>query len=396
MKRNILIIIPQLSGGGAERVAANISKMLENRYNVFLATFFDSELKFSYGGNLINLDIPSMKGLNRYKMFLGRLRKLKYIKRTYSIDCSISFLNNPNLYNVLSKSKEKVIISIRSNQSQTAPSKLRRVMIKYALNIADKTISISDGVKYDLITKFGASNDKVLTIYNPINIEEIQKDLIEEDKNIRYLQEDVFNITCIGSLRECKGHLQLIKSFKKVYENHDNARLTIIGEGERRKKLQEFIDSYGLNNCVKLYGYVDKPHLVVNESSLFVLSSIYEGLANVIIEALACGKTVISSDCFSGPREILAPSTDTNYRCKDVEYAEYGILVPPFTIEGETVDQDENEVSVSLFADAISKIIEDENLRQHYEEKAINRASDFSLNKIRNHWIHQIEELLNT
>jgi glycosyltransferase involved in cell wall biosynthesis len=119
----------------------------------------------------------------------------------------------------------------------------------------------------------------------------------------------------VGRLNEQKDFPTLIRAFKIVYEKSKNARLIILGEGSEREHLMHLIKELGLVDIVSLPGFLQNPFSYMHRSQVFVLPSIHEGFGNVLVEAMACGCPVVSTDCPSGPREIL-------------NNGEYGHLVP--------------------------------------------------------------------
>ena len=126
-------------------------------------------------------------------------------------------------------------------------------------------------------------------------------------------------------------------------------------------------------NCVSLPGYSDNPYSYMGKADLFVSASLWEGMPNVVLEALVCGLPVISSDCSSGPREILAPDTDYRIRIKEgVEYAKYGVLTP--------VGDEE------ALVEAMTKMLGDGDLRAKYSSLSKERIKDFDSNKIINEY----------
>ena len=132
-----------------------------------------------------------------------------------------------------------------------------------------------------------------------------------------------------------------------------------------------------LEKRVIFLGFDNNPYKYLSKCSIFVLTSNSEGFPNVLVEAMICGCSVISTDCLSGPREILAPTSNISFQLKDnIELAEYGILTPIKSIE--------------KLKEAINLMINDENLRKNYQEKAEIRVNDFKIEKI----IKQYERIL--
>ncbi len=157
-----------------------------------------------------------------------------------------------------------------------------------------------------------------------------------------------------------------------------DAKLYIIGDGELKSNLEFIIDKLKLKDKVILLGKQSNPYKYLVQADCFVFSSLYEGFPNVLLEALACKLPIISSDCQSGPREIFTPNSDVNFQIQnDIEIADYGILTPI------------NDV-VNL-QKAMNLIMNDENLRVRYKEKAIIRVKDFNVYEI----VSQFEDILN-
>ena len=145
---NIAIIITKLNGGGAERCASNLSVELSKKYNVYLIVFDGSNITYPYAGTLINLDIvDSHNTFSRIINVIKRVHAIKKIKRDNHIKCSVSLLDGPNIVNVLSKGKEKVIVSVRNRLSGENVGRLRRKLIQLCSKYSDITVALSKMVK---------------------------------------------------------------------------------------------------------------------------------------------------------------------------------------------------------------------------------------------------------
>ena len=146
------------------------------------------------------------------------------------------------------------------------------------------------------------------------------------------------------------------------------------------------ISILNLEDNVLLLGFVDNPYDYLRKADIFVFSSLYEGLGNSIIESLVCEIPVISTDCIAGPREILSPKSDFRKKITDkIDYAEFGILVPNFKEEqcDYNIELTREEM---ILSDAITKMINDKEVRNHYIEKSKQRANDFNIEVISNEW----------
>ena len=168
----------------------------------------------------------------------------------------------------------------------------------------------------------------------------------------------------IGRLDSGKNHKLMIDAIREI-----DANLYIIGEGELREELETQIEKLELENRVSLLGRQNNPYKYLSKADCFIFTSNYEGFPNVLVEALSCKLPVISSDCRSGPREILAPKSDISFQLKkSIEIAKYGILVP-INSKKELVE-------------AMNLIIESESLRDSYIKKGKSRAESFNKNRI--------------
>lgn len=394
---NIAIIITKLYGGGAERVASNLSIELSEFYNVKLIVFDGSKILYPYEGELIDLNIPpSNSKLGKITNVFKRINKLKKIKKEYNIKCSISLLDGPNMVNVFSKRNDKIITSVRiflSNSENT--NKIRKLIIKLVSKKSDKVVSLSKTVEEDLIRNFDIDENKVLTIYNSCD----GTRLLEQCKNNNSLMMKEFPIgegkkyiSTMGRLTKQKGQWHLIRAFRKVVDRFPNIHLVILGEGELKSDLNKLIKNLNLEKNVHLLGYIKDPHKIIYNSEFFVFPSLYEGLGNVLLEALACGKAVISTDCDAGPREILSPNTNINEdKVDSMKVCEYGILVP--VCNGGNLNHiDELTFEEVILAESIEYLLENPVLKNKLSEKSINRANDFAPRNISNQWIELVEE----
>ncbi|MDH5564293.1 MAG: glycosyltransferase [Nitrospirota bacterium] len=176
-------------------------------------------------------------------------------------------------------------------------------------------ITVSNGVKEELVLHSGLPPQTITTIYNPLLTHKI-REKSEESINHPWFQKEGSPpiILGVGRLVPQKDFSTLVKAFSHVRQSRP-AHLVIIGEGRQRSELTTLAQTLGIDKDVWMPGFSDNPYAFMGKASILVLSSIYEGLPNVLIEALACGCPIVSTDCPSGPSEIL-------------EKGKYGTLVP--------------------------------------------------------------------
>jgi N-acetylgalactosamine-N,N'-diacetylbacillosaminyl-diphospho-undecaprenol 4-alpha-N-acetylgalactosaminyltransferase len=336
--------------------------------------------------NYINYPIPenqiihilpggSFRVLNFIKVPLLAFRLKKYLIDN-DISTVFSLLILPNLILTFLKKcgwKGKAIISERTMSSlrynsETIKGIVLSNLIKYLYPYADLIIPNSKGVKYGL-EKILKIHNQYNVIYNPIDIE--LTNTLSKIELLNFEQVDLFTFICVGNFFNYKNQILLINAFYRI--NNLECRLILIGKGPELVFIKKRIDELDLSEKVFLIGSHPNPYQYLAFSDCFVSSSNLEGFPNAILEALAIGLPVIATDCQSGPREILAPYTDTNIQLENrIEYAEYGILVP--------VNNDE------ILSEAMSQIYCDSKLRNQYKSKALIRANDFNIDKIISHF----------
>lgn len=233
---------------------------------------------------------------------------------------------------------------------------------------ADGIIANSRGVADDSIKVTGIDKNKVSVISNPKNIGFIRSLAKESVGHVWLEQKTLPIVITVGRLRVQKNLPLLISAFAKVAEEIPS-RLIIVGAGREEGRLRDFIRSVHAENNVSLTGYMDNPHAFTGKSDIFVSTSLWEGMPNSALEAMACGLPIIASDCSSGPREILAPDTDYRFRLKKgIEYAKYGVL---------TAVNDEDAL-----VQAMMKLLSDAELRAKYASLSKERVKDFDSEKI--------------
>lgn len=368
----IIFFIPTLSVGGGERVASELSLNLPSSVETVFV-LFKKQVSYPYKGKLICLDIPiSINLFSRAYYFLIAIFRLKKVIKKENPDYVISFGLPANIINILSG--KKAIIRIDTFLSSSC-SGFYKILAKLFFKKASRIICVSKKSAEDLVKNFGVKANKIKVIYNPLDVEGIERLAL---KPLEPEYQKIFDkpvIINIGRLTKEKNQYRLIKVFKEVKKVIKQAQLVILGTGELRSELEEMIKDLGLENDVHLLGWQENPFKFLAKSKIFVSVSSREGLPYAILEAMACGLPIISTDCESGPREILAPKTDINQKAKDIEYAQYGILIPVI----------KNEEALKQ---ATIEILKDRKIANKLAEKSKQRAGDFNVKKIIKEWNH--------
>jgi glycosyltransferase involved in cell wall biosynthesis len=180
---------------------------------------------------------------------------------------------------------------------------------------ADALASVSEGVGRDLVRIVGVADARVETLSNPVVSESLTERAARRVLHPWLAAGAPPLIVAVGRLSPEKNHALLLHALARLRASRPEARLAILGEGSERPHLENLCDELDLKDCVLLPGWVDNPHAWMARSALVALSSNWEGLPTVLIEALACGAPVVATDCAHGPREIL-------------DHGRYGRLVP--------------------------------------------------------------------
>jgi len=372
-KIKVLFFISSLAGGGAERVMVDLLRNIDRgRIEptlVLLYPYADSPYR-KYLPEDIRVIVVTRKSDSLPSKLLQLLNFIKTIHKEKP-NVIVSMLTHNNIMAMLSGLffGIRVIACEHNTLSEVIKTKEGRrilgfpvsLLVKIFYRFAAKIIAVSGGIRSNLISDFGMRSEKVQTIYNPIDLIRIN-DLISDSPEHPFFREQTPLVIAMGRLTQQKGFDILLKAFSVVISEID-AGLIIMGEGPQRAYLENIIRDLGITDKVYLAGFQRNPYAFLAHSDIFILSSQYEGLPMAILEALACGIPVISTDCRSGPREILQ-----NGQC--------GILVP---VNNETT-----------LAEAITRLLKDTGQREEFSKRGKERMKDFTVTEI----IRQYEDVI--
>ena len=352
------ILVHKCSGGGAERIAGEVSRLLDQQgMEVYFCTFFQKQDEYPYGGTRLNF--PKEKAGSVQTLF-KRIQWVRQIKKDHQLDVMISFLPQANLINIITGGKS--VVSFRNNP-QAELSSLYQAAFGLLLPHATRIVAISKGVEANLKQRYPAIHGKTTTIYNPLCSFEAEEKLRQPLKRI----------LTVGRLQAQKGHSRLIEAFAQVAENRPDLTLRIRGEGKLKEALQAQAEQSGFTDRIEILPFTHEIEEEYRQADLFVLASDYEGFGNVILEALAKGVPVIATDCPYGPREILAPGTEITEKASKMEIHEFGVLTPLCQKEADTITQ---------MAQAIGRLCDDDDMRFRLNRVGPDRAKDFSREEI--------------
>lgn len=375
MIRNIAILVHGLWSGGAERIAGLLSKELAKTYNVYLFLFNVDNIVYDYGGTIVDV------GAGRtYE------KNIAMCKKKYHIDCAISFLANMNLLNVMTKDVERVIVSVRCIQSIYEPSyAMDTAIIRNLYKYADMIVACAEGVKFDLSHNYQVPGNVTRTIYNFIDKEGIvcksQENLPNEAQDFLKGADFFLNV---GRLHPQKNQRRLILQFSRFHAIYPRVKLLILGSGESCDDLTSYIEEQGLVEFIKILPFTKNPFAFMKRAKALILSSRYEGLPNVVLEAMTLACPVIATDCLSGPRELLMCELDYGKKLGGLEVCDRGILVCD--------EKTEDDGTTQYMAKAMEMIYSSETMVKSFRGNGLKYMEEYTNQSILNQWIDVINE----
>ena len=318
-KQKLAVFLPSLHGGGAERTMLNLAHGVANR-----GLDVDLVLGKAHGPYLT--DVPDEVRLvdlkaSRSLTSLGPL--VRYLRRERP-QAMVSALSRANIIALCARRltgvPNRLVVNEQNTLSQWARNNERFLgrltprIAKQVYRWADLVVGVSQGVADDLVSMLDLPPDQVRVIFNPGITPELREkaQLPVSHPWLDPGQPPV--LLSVGSLTPQKDYGMLLEAVHVVHKSRP-VRLIVLGEGPERPALEAQVDQLGLQDDVSFPGFVSNPYAFMSRAAAFVLSSRWEGLPTVLVEALYCGPALIATDCPSGPREIL-------------KGGEFGSLVP--------------------------------------------------------------------
>jgi glycosyltransferase involved in cell wall biosynthesis len=301
MKKKIIIFMPSIEGGGVEKNLFLVCNYLSEKIRDLRLITISKKYKKKFNKSIKFITLSSNfwdKLSRRSKYVLALILLLKEILKDRN---TIVFSFQANIYCIILCKLFFIKVISRSNSAPVGWSKnpFKRFIFKIFLNLADKIMVNSYEFKKELRKEFNVNS---LCIYNPLNKKEIIKK--SKNKSEKIFKTNNLKIINIGRFTDQKDQLTLLKALNFL-KNKIKFEVVIIGRGALKKKLFNYITENNLNKFVKLKNFANNPFPLIKQADLFILSSKYEGLPNVLLESLVLNKYVISSKCRTGPKEIL-------------------------------------------------------------------------------------------
>jgi glycosyltransferase involved in cell wall biosynthesis len=364
--RKVLFFCYDLKDGGSPQVLSGILTHLNrNEFDPVLVTYSDARvfpipegttehiLHVQGGGSLIRKLKANLTAVIRLRRVL-RLEKPE-------IAVGMGGMTNWGLILAAGLARARMAVIIGEHGAGALEYRKDRVtsyviglLNRFLYPFADRIVAISGGVREYLVRDRKIPEEKIVTIYNPVDIGRIQK-LSQEQADDPWLSNrDKPVVLWVGRIAAVKGLEYLIGAFERVLTEID-ARLIIVGEGSEESTIRELVRRKGLQENVRFAGFQSNPYRYMSRSSVFAFPSLSEGFGMVLVEAMTCSLPVVSADCVAGPNEILQ-----NGKC--------GILVPV---------GDEGAL-----AQAIVTMLTNTELRERLISEALRRVADFEPAKV--------------
>ncbi len=379
-KKNISVLTIDYGAGGAERVISLLLKEMVKDFNVTLVIFYDYvDYDIPEGVELVVL-LPKGDRINtlyrKAKDTMLVSNKYSRLIKEKSIDVSLSFLALPNIINGIVGKRNKQLRTVISERCfpsiMYTANRSSNFLAKYVFPVYypknDHLFSNSEYINIDLKENFKV-NMPMSVVYNPIEIDDSHIKSVDSITPTSQL-----NIINVGTIYEPKNQKLIISALSKLDKEEYN--LTILGVGELEDETKAYTNELGLDDNVNFKGKVNNVKDYLIESDCFVLSSNTEGFPNVVLEAMAAGLPVISTNCMSGPLELLNDNEPVSISDGAFYEAKYGILI--------------NVGDAEALAKALTYYKENPEVRKRYSEVGFERAKENSLPNI----YKQVKELL--
>ncbi len=374
-KKLLSLYLPHMYGNGLDRVVLNLAKsFVEFGFNVDLVTPEVSEYQRQATQSLpgqvrnVGLGLPVTKSIF-FKKIIKLSQYLKEAKPAIFL-ANNDYIGVSNLAKLISGSSTKVVEGVHINVSRYFGNlsglrgAVRPFLLKQAYRNSDGIIAVSQGVADDIAQLLNIPVEQIKVIYNPVVTPDLQLKASEPINHSWFTADEPPVILGAGRLMHQKGYPTLIRAFAQV-RKQQHCRLVIIGnETPFKAELEALAQNLGVAEDLSIPGFQENPYAYMSKAAVFVMSSEYEGFGNVLVEAMATGTPVISTDCESGPAEIL-------------EHGRYGKLVPV---------GNESKLAEAILA-TLANPIGSQTLQQ--------RAQDFTTEAIAQDYLTYFEKLIN-
>lgn len=390
----IALIIPQIGGGGAEKVAADLSLFFTKRgYRVvFFVQSLPTQSSYEFAGEVVTVPIIGESYTGNFLLDLKLLLKQSYIlrkkKKEYKVKIAISFMQNSNLINIVSKGKEKVIVTLhnvvsRRNDLQSSIAH-NRWTYRFIYQMANKIIFVSKYCRNDWINHYGDMFHKTRVIYNPFG-----KRRKSETENTLDYGENV--VISVGRMEGIKRPWHIIRMFSKVSKAIPDAKLILLGDGVLLLLMKKLAKEMGLEEKAIFLGHVKNVEKYLKIAKVFVMTSSSEAFPCSAVEAISCGVPVVANDCPGGLRECIG--------IKEKKIDEKlvrgicGVITP--CLDGRKYTAfDSLTHEEEMMADEVIYILSDKKIQETYTSNCYKFSKKFDINRIGAMWEKLFKEIV--
>lgn len=384
---NIAIIISSLTGGGAERIAQIVGNYYVDQGDTVYYFILNRQITQDYAvkGKIIYADIDLNAGRSHAQKMIRLLLsslKIRVLKFKYKIDAAVSFMEDANYLNVLSKGRELVITRVCHTLSayETLYPKsfyYKKNIVSFFYKKADKVIVLSDDGYHEMRSRYGIPGSRLIKIPNISNGITNVNDGREWEYGDKVL-------ICAGRLFFIKQQERIIRAFSYAHQKEPDATLIILGKGPQLRYLKHLCRKCAVQDHVLFLGFTDEPTWYFSHARAYVIASKTEGFSNAMVEAMGCGTPVITTDSPGSCGEIVGKPKGMG-KANTMMLCRYGILTPDMPMDqlNEKSPLCEEE---TLLGEAMLAILTNEDLYQKYRKASLNRAEMFCFDKVIKKW----------
>ena len=347
----ILFLIERLTGGGAEKVLCNlVNHMDQTKFEITVQTVWPYEAsKYLVPGIRYKVMYPSESRINRFRYRVDAESGLAYrlhIKADYDIECAYLEMGPTKIMASSTNKKAKKLAWVHCDLTRaiTDPQAYVEKTTPWYAKF-DRIVCVSRNVKASFDSFFHSKYPSDV-LYNVIEDNVIREKSLAQVTGVGKRR---LTMLAVGTMYPPKNYPRLLRTHQAILEAGIEHDLWILGDGEQRPQIEQFIQENKLQESVRLFGFQDNPYPYMKAADVIVCSSNYEGFSTVITESTILGKAIVTTDC-SGMREILGDS-------------EFGLVT---------------ENSDEAFCEGVKRMLSDPNLREEYARRAAIQGNHFS------------------
>ena len=405
LSTNILLLIPNLDFGGAQRSLLQLSNELAKHHQVYICVFnTETGVNYQFNQPIIDLKVPAGSNwfMKLYRFF-QRYQRIRRLKRDRSIQVTISYLEGANYLNVLTRVADKVVLSVRGSKlhDETIRGVYKNLRLKVLIpNLYKKAhaiVALNQGIKKELVDHLGLNAYKISVIRNFYDIQKIKS--LTQGNNAHDWQ-SLFGVYPVliysGRIAAGKGLRHILRVYSFLVQRLPQTRLLLVGDGPYMQELESYLNTlnltmgqpkFGQTGLWEQYqilalGYQDNPYYFIARSEALLIASSSEGGPNALYESMICKTLVVSTDCPYGPRELLTDE-QLEFPIRQVHHGSKGILLPSFE-NGDTNAVDKQ------WTDTLEQVLTHPDNQSSVIENAFAWVSGQDNTRINEHWAQVI------